>query len=152
MSIPNPEQFFTELEELDRRFALITGELVTIYPEYAAKPTDTALSEEFVRRQAQLHKVQADLFLLRDKLETAMTEISFANDVKELEIRAYDKDDKKLNRQLKKFGNQSRTAEGRLLDATKLYQKSYVSNLLLGIVVSGGIYITYKSIRNVSKA
>jgi hypothetical protein len=149
MELPKPQELLGQLQEHDSRYAIVLEELVTVYPEYAANPGAAGMADVFAEDQANLQQVQADLFLFRDKLETAMSEAAMETVGLEQLIGEYETVDKKLVKRLDGLDLQRGSAEGRLQDAVFLYRESYLANGLLGTLVLAAAYGAYKSMKHV---
>ena len=144
--LPKPSSLETQLNELFNKYVTAVKQVFDVYPSYAASPTASGRSELFAEKRGNLQKVEADLFLLNQKIEGAVTEA--AEQTAELEqiIQEYEDTDKKLAGRLEKLDMQMKSADGRLRDAVYLYREAYISNCLLAAGTLFGGYYAYKSI------
>jgi len=144
--LPDPQSLGGKLEELNADYVQAVHGVLAVYPAYAADPAASGQSELFSEKTADLQKVEADLFLLRDKIEAGIVEAAAQVTQAENSIQEYEGTDKKLAKRLTALDIQLDSADGRLRDAVYLYRERYISNCLLAGVVLIGAYHTYKSV------
>lgn len=144
--LPAPKALAAKQEELDSVYHQAVVSLLDMYPSYAADPTAAGQSELFSEKTADLQKAEADLFLLRDKIEAGIVEASSQLSRTEEKIQESEGMDKKLSGRLARLDMQLDSADGRLRDAVYLYQERYLSNCILAAAVLGGAYHAYKGI------
>ena len=144
--LPDPKALAAKQEELDAMYHQAVVSLLDMYPAYAADPAAAGQSELFSEKTADLQKVEADLFLLRDKIEAGIVEVAAQIAKTEDRIQEYEGVDKKLSGRLARLDIQLDSADGRLQDAVYLYQERYLSNCILAAAVVGGAYHAYKGI------
>lgn len=144
--LPDPQTLGAKLEELNADYIQAVRDVLAVYPDYAADPTASGQSELFAEKTASLQKVEADLFLLRDKIEAGIVEAAAEVTKIENSIQEYEGTDKKLAKRLTVLDTQLNSSDGRLRDAVYLYRERYLANCLLAGVVLAGAYHTYKSV------
>jgi predicted ribosome quality control (RQC) complex YloA/Tae2 family protein len=125
-----------KLTEIDNYFYLTINELRTVMPKYFTNPNIDAYSTKYNLDIQNLNTSQQNLFLLKNDVEKATTDLD--NNINQIDeqIQTLDKENNKLSKKLDSLIERNYGGKGMLVDTTMIYtQKKYANYLFAGIIL-----------------
>lgn len=132
-----------ELKSINHSFFLILDELTNAFPYTKTYPNIQSYSDKYSKDTGNMNQVRSDLYILKDTLQQDIT--SASNRVKMIiaRITKIEKDNAKLQAQLRILENKREGAIGFYDDNVKLYNLQFLENVIMSICIVGLGYKIY---------
>jgi hypothetical protein len=142
MARRKPETYTKDIKDTDVRYRLILDEYTVLYPNYKMHPEIPSTLKAYADDEGNMHKLQTDLFLLRNNLQKDITGIS--SEIKKIndQIVYLDKENAVLIAKLDSIQGSKDGAKGMFQDSQQLYNQYLLGNWLMVLAFAGiaGIY------------
>ena len=145
MTSKTPTQYTQSLKKLNQDYTVILNELTNSFPYAKAYPRLDKYSSQYNNDEANLTKLQAELFLLLEGLQNDITNVSDSISRTVKQINKLEKDNGKLMIELETLSDLSEGAVGMYNDSNFIYNYKYYENLVFFLIISGLGYTFFKS-------
>ena len=144
LNLTKPKQFKEAFTNEFTNYKIILDEIENIYPKYRLNQIDKNLSNEYASNISNLTESQSRLFSLKNTLENNTVKLRTFNDNMIEEINQLDEDIEKLQERFNSLLNSNNAAKYALVDFRFSYNEKLIYNIILGIVIFGTIFMSYK--------
>ena len=145
MPSKTPAQYKTSLKDLDSRYKVILNEVTSAFPYAKAYPDLSKYTSAYDSDNGNLTKLQADLFLLIDSLQTDINDTSKSMERIVCQINQIENKNFASMKKLNSLADQSSGAQGMFQDSRFIYNYKYYENLTFLLIIAGLGYTFYKS-------
>jgi hypothetical protein len=139
-----PDQYKELINKAYIEFDVALQEMSKSYPDYKIDPTNKEYLTEYNLDQKNLETAKASIFSYRNQLEKDSNDIQAINSRVNKNITKLNNENAKLLRKLNTLENQNSGAEGELYDKEYIYNEIYIENIILLLVIFGGIILYTK--------
>ena len=139
-----PDQYKELINKAYIEFDVALQEMSKSYPDYKIDPTNKEYLTEYNLDQKNLETAKASIFSYRNQLEKDSNDIQARNLRVNKNITKLNNENAKLLRKLNTLENQNSGAEGELYDKEYIYNEIYIENIILLLVIFGGIILYTK--------
>ena len=145
MSSKTPSQYTQSLNKLNADYSVILNELTNSFPYAKAYPKTDKYTSQYTKDEANLTKLQSDLFLLLENLQNDITNVSDSISRIVKQINKVEIDNGKLMLELQTLSDLSEGAIEMYNDSNFIYNYKYYENVVFFLIISGLGYTFYKS-------
>ena len=132
-----------ELKSINDSFFLILDELTNAFPYTKTYPNIQSYSDRYAKDTGNMNQVRSDLYILKDNLQQDITSASNRVKVTIARITKIEKDNAKLQEQLRILEHKREGAIGFYDDNVKLYNLQLLENVILSMCIAGLGYRIY---------
>ena len=141
MSLPTPEHYRKELEELNTGYNILLQEVLKLMPEYKLANAISKLSKDsklylsYSKNENKLKRTEQNIFNLKNSIEKDSYAVEESIKRMNKIIKKEEEKHVKLKEHYTQLTSTDNAAKGMLFDTQLLYNQQYIGNLLLTAII-----------------